>query len=593
MKRKVISVTAYVLLAVSIYCSLGYCDSSITQIQGASYGKISANGHYLVFQSGASDLVPNDTNSVQDIFVTDLITGLTSRMSITNTGAQANGMSQCTSISANGRFIAFESGATNLVTGDTNNHNDIFVHDQLTGANTRVSVANDGTQANDWCTNPTISPDGRYVKFDSWATNLIKGYPREVYGSGKYLYDLYTKQIKLVPWSSPSFSNIDGNGNQYVAFYSGDGTLSGDTNGVNDVFVTNLSTWNTERISVAFDGVSAANGESTVPSISADGRYVAFTSRANNLVEMDNNIEGYRNVFLRDRGDSSVQPIIPASTTKVSVNSNGEPAIGDGSSEAYISANGRYVAFTSWATNLMNGLTGVDGVFRYDAVMDASTIISIPNNGETNARCNGPTINADGSIMTYRSNINYLGTSNTNTYDLFVYDSGIHPTPSPDTPPFVAGASADKATYTVGIDVMTFTAKYQDINGCDDIAYCYADINTTFNELKSICLIYDQVNDKLYMKNDAGSEWLGGITSGTTGNIQNSQCTVYFDSNTVEKDLVTNILTIKWKIVFKSPMAGKICNSWLRVTDKGDPTNEWQDWKSMNTSITVKAPKKK
>jgi|GEM_PF-1585857 len=197
---------------------------------------ISADGRYVAFQSYASNLVPGDTNGTWDVFVHDRLTGQTTRVSVASDGTQGNGDSECPSISADGRYVAFASLASNLVPGDTNGTWDVFVHDRLTGQTTRVSVASGGAQGNSgsWC--PSISADGRYVAFQSYASNLVPG----------------------------------------------------DTNGVLDVFVHDRLTGQTTRVSVASDGTQG-DSYSFGSSISADGRYVAFSSLASNLVPGDTN----------------------------------------------------------------------------------------------------------------------------------------------------------------------------------------------------------------------------------------------------------------------------------------------------------------
>jgi Tol biopolymer transport system component len=209
---------------------------------------ISADGRYVAFFSHASNLVPGDTNNTLDVFVHDRLTGQTTRVSVASDGTEGNGDSFVGSISADGRYVAFASWASNLVPGDTNGRSDIFVHDRVTGQTTRVSVASDGTEGNgdSWgC--PSISADGRYVAFASWASNLVPG----------------------------------------------------DTNGRSDIFVHDRVTGQTTRVSVASDGTEG-NGDSWWrPSISADGRYVAFPSYASNLVPGDTN--GWADIFVAVR----------------------------------------------------------------------------------------------------------------------------------------------------------------------------------------------------------------------------------------------------------------------------------------------------
>jgi Tol biopolymer transport system component len=266
---------------------------------------ISADGRYIAFASRASNLVAGDTNGKQDIFVHDRLTGQTTRVSVASDGAQGNGDSGQPVISADGRFVAFYSSASNLVPGDTNGVEDVFVHDRLTGQTTRVSVASDGAQGNGPSWGPSISADGRFVAFESRASNLVPG----------------------------------------------------DTNGTTDVFVHDRHTGQTMRVSVASDG-REGNSYSWLARISADGRFVVFTSDASNLVAGDTN--GTWDVFVHDR--------LTGQTTMVSVASDGTPGNGR-SIGVSISGDGRFVAFMSEASNLVAGDTnGTWDVFVAAAV---------------------------------------------------------------------------------------------------------------------------------------------------------------------------------------------------------------------------------
>jgi Tol biopolymer transport system component len=214
--------------------------------------EISADGRFVAFQSTASNLVADDTNGVSDVFVRDLQTGTTERVSVDSGGAPGNGTSDAPSLSGDGALVAFTSQATNLVAGDTNNATDVFVHDWHTGATVRASVATDGTQADRAAYDPRLSADGRFVAFDTDATNLVPG----------------------------------------------------DTNGASDVFLRDLQTGVTERASLTATG-DQADGDSGTPSLSADGRFVAFQSYAGNLVSGDSN--GNYDVFVRDRQTGAVE----------------------------------------------------------------------------------------------------------------------------------------------------------------------------------------------------------------------------------------------------------------------------------------------
>ena len=147
-----------------------------TQGNGASIeAAISADGRYVAFQSPASNLVAFDTNSLSDIFVRDRQTGTTERVSVATDGTQANGLSEQTEISADGRYVAFKSFASNLVAGDTNGTADVFVRDLVDDTTERVSVGTAGGQSSGLSEQPAISGDGRYVAFQSFGSNLVAG----------------------------------------------------------------------------------------------------------------------------------------------------------------------------------------------------------------------------------------------------------------------------------------------------------------------------------------------------------------------------------------------------------------------------------
>jgi Tol biopolymer transport system component len=138
---------------------------------------ISANGRYVTYASVATNLVPDDTNGSEDVFLYDRKTGTTERISVASDGTEGNYLSFGSSISAHGRFVAYASVASNLTPGDTNDSGDIFLFDRKTGTTERISVASDGTEANgidgQSSSHAAISANGRFVTYTSVATNLV------------------------------------------------------------------------------------------------------------------------------------------------------------------------------------------------------------------------------------------------------------------------------------------------------------------------------------------------------------------------------------------------------------------------------------
>jgi len=164
-------------------------------------GGISADGRFVAFLSSATNLVPNDTNGSSDVFVRDRLTGLTARVSVASDGAEAAGASQMPSMSADGRYVVFSSDAANLVPDDNNGCNDVFLHDRLTEGTSRVSISSDGTEANGateaWGSMPSISADGRYVAFCSEASNLVPDDTNDT--QDVFVHDRLTGETELLP----------------------------------------------------------------------------------------------------------------------------------------------------------------------------------------------------------------------------------------------------------------------------------------------------------------------------------------------------------------------------------------------------------
>ncbi len=390
-------------------------STSTTGSSGNGYSdnpSITSDGRYTVFASDASNLVANDTNNVRDIFIFDSQTSTTRRLNLSQQGAQANAASATPAISAAGRYVAFSSDATNLILGDNNGFSDIFVVDVITGAISLESVATNpsagvlGTQANGSNFRPSLSSDGRYVVFESSATNLITG-GTAVGVTNIYLRDRTTGVTTLVSRATGA-AGAAGNGSSIQAVISADGNyvafaslannlVAGDTNGLRDVFLRDLVGNTTIRVSVGAAGAesvaSPIGGDSRAPSISQDGRYIAFSSEAPNLVAGDTN--GTSDIFVYDR--------VAATTSRVSVSSAGTQATDPagnpfllGSINPYISATGRYVTFASMASNLAPG----DAAGRFGTLASATvaagavTAVSITNPGAAAGSANYTSIPA-------------------------------------------------------------------------------------------------------------------------------------------------------------------------------------------------------
>lgn len=329
---------------------------------------ISGNGRFIVFSSEATNLVANDTNGLRDIFVHDTQTSETSRVNIDsngietiNTGFFSNSFRS--DISNDGRFVVFSTAATNLVENDTNNLSDVFLHDRNTGITVRVSENENGDNSNGDSTNPSISPDGRYVAFQTSAGNLVNGENDNALGlftSQVVLKDLETGAITRVN-KDANGQNTDGSSftpdvstdGRFIAFISTATNLTtGDTNGVADAFVYDRALDTTSRISVDSNGTESNGQTFSGISISDNGRFVTYISEADNLVDDDTN--ELRDVFKFDRRKRI--------TTRESVRTGGTQGVLDTdidglipNTDAAISPDGRLVAFASAMTNLITG----------------------------------------------------------------------------------------------------------------------------------------------------------------------------------------------------------------------------------------------
>ncbi len=286
---------------------------------------VSADGRYVAFNSW-DVMVPGDTNENWDIFVRDRQTGTTRRVSVSSAGAQGNGDSYLPVMSADGRYVAFMSQSSNLVAGDTNGMADIFSRDLQTATTQRVSVSSTGVQSDGNSGHLAISANGRYVAFESRASNLDSSDTNQGV-SDIYVRDLQTgttqvvSEVQLYANSDrPSISN-DG---RYIAFVQ-----------AGSIWVRDRQAASPELVSVDSAGTPANDG-SNFSSISGDGRYVAFDSYATNLVPDDTN--NAQDSFVHDRQSGVTQ--------RISLTSDGDQGyIGSGAPR--LSSDGRFVAFES------------------------------------------------------------------------------------------------------------------------------------------------------------------------------------------------------------------------------------------------------
>jgi Tol biopolymer transport system component len=396
---------------------------------------VTPDGRYVLFGSEADNLVAGDLNGVRDVFVLDRDASSIERVTVTSGGIEQDEgpipggqpLQTGQSISRDGRFVTFVSSATNLVAGDTNDAHDVFLRDRLNGTTTRVSVLTGGGQLSQSASGSTsfysaVSDDGRYVAFASLAPNIIE----TAQASDIFVHDrqlVITERIDVGVGGVPATGggvgavssevSISANG-QYVAFSSAhDNLVASDTNGSFDIFVRDRVLGVTERVSVRNGGIEATGGNSVTPTITPDGRFVAFASAASNLVFGDTN--GVFDYFIHDRSTGR--------TERVSVSSQGTESNGASiGSPPAISEDGRYVMFPSSASNLVPGdSNGAIDVFVRDRLLQTTRRLNVDSAGLESAAGGFPGGFAlDGTLRVFRGDGDDLEAGDSNgTADIY------------------------------------------------------------------------------------------------------------------------------------------------------------------------------
>ena len=319
----------------------------------SSSAAMSDDGRYIVFGSTASNLVAGEQTFFSQLYVRDRVNGTTQRISVDSNGVLANGSSSSVAMSHDGRYISFSSFATNLVENDTNGKSDVFIHDRLNSTTERISVSSTGVQGNNRSAGSSISADGEKIAFLSSANNLVANDTNN--SLDIFVYNLSSGIIQRVSVNSQgvegddssSGAKISSNG-QVVSFTSSARNLvPGDTNNLTDVFVHDLVTGVTERISITSDGIQARD-YSFSGGLSADGRYVTFTT-FDHAFDIGNVDWWYEDVFLHDRLTKTTE-IMSVSTDGIQGNEE--------SGRSLISGDGRFVTFESFAKELISGDNG-------------------------------------------------------------------------------------------------------------------------------------------------------------------------------------------------------------------------------------------
>jgi Tol biopolymer transport system component len=418
---------------------------------------VSGDGRLVVFESDADNLVPGDTNGVSDIFVYDRHTSATERVSVRTGGIEANFGSYAPVISADGRYVAFHSSATNLVDGDTNNVSDVFLHDRHTGETGRVSFGALG-QPTDGSYHPSISADGRYVVFWSDAPNLVVNDTNS--RADVFVWDRIDSSVVR---ASVSSGGVQGNGHSRHPSISADGhaiafesdaanLVANDSNDLKDIFVRDRNLNQTTRVSVRSDG-QQSNGDSFEAAISGNGHWIVFTSLASNLVP--HNTNPYPDVYIHFRNG----PL----TEVASLGAAAAPA-NHHSNQPFIGWDGRYVSFTSTATNLVDGdNNGVADIFVRDRQTGITERVSVSSAGvQADNRSAMPAITADGRFVVFQTLAGNLAPNDTNHIpDIYLRDRAAPPPPTPTHTPTPTPRAELSINYSTGQPGSYFTVQGQ------------------------------------------------------------------------------------------------------------------------------------
>lgn len=354
-------------------------------------------------------LVATDTNGAPDIFVYDAATGVTRRESVDSLGHEADGASRNASVSGNGRSIVFESDAHSLDVADTNNVSDIYLRDLISGKTTRVSVSSAGGPANGASSRPSISDDGSFVAFSSLATNLVARAPDTNDASDVFVRDIARGTTTLV---SAVLGGGASDGPSSAAQISGDGRtvtfqsdarnfiiIPVDSNAVTDIFSWSRKSAQIVRVS-ALPGMEA-NGPSTEPSISSDGLTIAFTSRATNF-DSTPDLNGASDIFLSD-ATNGLHRVTPQQTDRDSM----VPSVSaHGGQVTYISAATNIVPEDTNAT--------IDA-FIYNPSTGVTARVSTDTTGQqANGKTGAAAISGDGRTIVFASEASNLAAGDTN-----------------------------------------------------------------------------------------------------------------------------------------------------------------------------------
>jgi hypothetical protein len=421
-------------------------------ISGFTSFFVSSNGRFVPFYSDADNLVSNDTNGCRDVFVRDLVTGTNILVSVNPNGVSGDGISTDPVISADGRYVAFTSAADDLVAGDTNRAQDVFIRDLQNGATILVSISTDGIHTgNGDSFSPQVSTDGRYVLFHSKASNIAAG---SFGGENLFFRDLQTGTTYVLTYATAGgigvYSAAMTPDSHFIAFI---GTAAG-TSG------TGLYVWNSQTLARTYtNSVAFSSGTFPVVAISANGQKLAYLANsplnlfATDLIANTNLMLNSSGTFLSHAGiqfSSDGQLLvyaaqIPPATNQnvylydfqtgtnllVSRNFNSTNAANGNSDSSSISPDGNFIAYRSFAKNVVsNDFNNVADLFLYDRSNSATMIVSASGSGNftANDRSLKPVFSGDGQTLFFQSWASDMaGNDFNNGSDLFALDLASFP----------------------------------------------------------------------------------------------------------------------------------------------------------------------
>ena len=395
-------------------------------VNGAIYPMVSQDGRFVAFSSSDRQLVPGDSNNVSDIFLKDMVTGSITLASVTATGGQGNAQSNYSYLSNNGMFIAFMSSASNFDPADSNTSEDVYFKNLITGELRVVSVNNSGVVSNGFSEAPFVSDDGQKVVFSSVGTNLVNDD-----GNGDmdvFLRDLIDGTTQLVSRTAAGipadrggrWGALDPTG-RYVSFLSiSNDLVPGDNNqGLSDIFIKDLQTGEVSILTTDPSGNPASEVTdqlySPVPSWSQDGRYLVF-HHYSNLVDP---YQATSSIYRKDMMTGDIE----LASTRLDMLPNFTGS--SDSNEAAINADGQFVAFSSNANNLtLNDTNTFQDIFIMNRQLGLNELVSVTPDGiAANGTSNSPSLSRDARFVAFVSQATNLVANDTNnSHDIFVKD---------------------------------------------------------------------------------------------------------------------------------------------------------------------------